>query len=96
MFQFQNGTIKRWAEILRRKRNTQFQFQNGTIKRHFLELQTQWQNKFQFQNGTIKSSLAAAIALYLLSFNSKMVRLKAAFQRKKTLLIMVSIPKWYD
>ena len=54
LFQFQYGTIKSEAAIMKAEGMTAFQFQYGTIKRHQKDWQRIAEMQFQFQYGTIK------------------------------------------
>ena len=74
-----------------------FQFQNGTIKSDENRKGLPIIELFQFQNGTIKRTRLPFKNIKLLSFNSKMVRLKEYLHLNKTWNHQpVSIPKWYD
>ena len=54
VFQFQNGSIKRFMSLVKESHGSVFQFQNGSIK----SCRDIWQSSdgalFQFQNGSIK------------------------------------------
>ncbi len=76
-FQFQNGTIKSYKPVRVACYSNRFQFQNGTIKRGAISEIIDMANWFQFQNGTIKRKQERGGGGFCLSFNSKMVRLKA-------------------
>ncbi len=73
-----------------------FQFQNGAIKRARAARLRSVLARFQFQNGAIKRQIGAVGPQAQHRFNSKMVRLKAAADRRATWLKTVSIPKWCD
>ena len=73
-----------------------FQFQNGAIKVAAERRKDKPYNTFQFQNGAIKSFCVIGFIMLPLSFNSKMVRLKAKLKRENGRYIIVSIPKWCD
>ena len=53
-FQFQNGAIKRKADMYEAVGKALFQFQNGAIKRLAINMLNEYGDKFQFQNGAIK------------------------------------------
>ncbi len=82
VFQFHSGTIKRFADGVKTIVAKLFQFHSGTIKR-LRHNGTSWiANSFQFHSGTIKSEQDIILEpLNFISFNSILVRLKAAAAR---------------
>ena len=53
-------------------------------------------HEFQFQNGAIKRKTEILTDMKKISFNSKMVRLRAACNSVNCKNSCVSIPKWCD
>ena len=76
VFQFQNGSIKRDIDDGTQYPGIWFQFQNGSIKRTGGTMSGPLTTQFQFQNGSIKRKKTRVQILVVISFNSKMVRLK--------------------
>ncbi len=81
LFQFQTGSIKSMLDLIVIATMTfaAFQFQTGSIKRvsNVNTCGVTSSRKFQFQTGSIKSTSAPRHLHHLVSFNSKLVRLKA-------------------
>jgi len=76
-----------------------FQFQTGSIKTRASIISSKLLLKFQFQTGSIKTIKRAIEFLHfaILSFNSKLVRLKHNFRIfDKHRRDYVSIPNWFD
>ncbi len=69
-----------------------FQFPNGSIKRGSLKVEGTGLNSFQFPNGSIKREATATFTAGQTSFNSLMVRLKAACLYLIASHPLVSIP----
>ena len=98
MFRFQTGSIKRSVVSIDNKDMHTFRFQTGSIKSAMFQ-----QKKdlpilgFRFQTGSIKSHLIFSDAQRLISFDSKLVRLKVAtLCSPHSLQKSVSIPNWFD
>ena len=98
MFQFQTGAIKSDRLQARLDDFGTFQFQTGAIKRRPQNRATHPpEPTFQFQTGAIKSACEKDIPTESTSFNSKLVRLKAAtLLRVSSERVNVSIPNWCD
>ena len=75
-FQFQYGAIERLLKAYRAGSITMFQFQYGAIESITVEDRYYRPRKFQFQYGAIESKKSLTAPLFVLSFNSSMVRLK--------------------
>ena len=96
-FQFQTGSIKREPESVRLAKIRAFQFQTGSIKSEPRGIAAPpTADTFQFQTGSIKSLFALSCSLFLLCFNSKLVRLKVKEDFIDGLINEVSIPNWFD
>ncbi len=77
MFQFPNGSIKRWSGYIGIIRPIMFQFPNGSIKSRAVKQYQIGLLVFQFPNGSIKSASFRHLLVLCIGFNSLMVRLKA-------------------
>ena len=79
-FQFQDGAIKGALPVKPKKSFREFQFQDGAIKGTQEHITPMEPKPFQFQDGAIKGALAMRRLIFLVNFNSKMVRLRAIMQ----------------
>ena len=75
-----------------------FQFQTGAIKsRNAGHTGKRPAGMFQFQTGAIKSRhIFAERRFHRVCFNSKLVRLKVTYPRRRNAPNAVSIPNWCD
>ena len=78
-FQFHSGSIKREHQLCAEYRlGDQFQFHSGSIKREIWKHARSRRMEFQFHSGSIKRTMEIVTVLLDQSFNSIVVRLKAA------------------
>ncbi len=73
-------------------------FNSKMVRLKALRMPSNWPQNDSFNSKMVrlKVCLTQQIPPIKACFNSKMVRLKAMKHLKKLLLLIVSIPKWYD